>query len=90
VPAPSQEEPEPEEDPEIIEIEDDEEEEANGGEQPPSPPPGAATEDVPPPPMGWTMKIYHKAGGNAVSHHRLVEMLSAYFVDWHPAVEYVC
>jgi hypothetical protein len=33
--APPQEEPEPEEDPEIIEIEDDEEEEANGGEQPP-------------------------------------------------------
>jgi hypothetical protein len=24
---------------------------------------------VPPPPMGWTMKIYHKAGGDAVSHH---------------------
>jgi hypothetical protein len=68
---------EPEEDPEIIEIEDDEEEEANGGEQPPSPPPVAAAEDVPPPPMGWTVKIYHKARGDVVSHHRLVGMLSA-------------
>jgi hypothetical protein len=45
---------------------------------------------VPPPSMGWTMKIYHKARGDAVSHHRLVGMLSAYFADWHPAVEYVC
>jgi hypothetical protein len=36
------------------------------------------------------MKIYHKAGGDAVSHHRLVGMLSAYFADWHPAMEYVC
>jgi hypothetical protein len=89
-PAPPQEEPEPEEDSEIIEIEDDEEEEANGGEQPPSPPHDEAAEDVPPPPMGWTVKIYHKAGGDAVSHHRLVGMLSAYFTDWHPAVEYVC
>jgi hypothetical protein len=89
-PAPPQEEPEPEEDPEIIEIKDDEEEEANGGEQPLSPPHNEAAEDVPPPPMGWTVKIYHKAGGDAVSHHRIVEMLSAYFADWHPAVEYVC
>jgi hypothetical protein len=40
--------------------------------------------------MGWTVKIYHKAGGDAVSHHRLVEMLSAYFADWHPTMEYVC
>jgi hypothetical protein len=40
--------------------------------------------------MGWTVKIYHKARGDAVSHHRLVGMLSAYFADWHPAVEYVC
>jgi hypothetical protein len=40
--------------------------------------------------MGWTVKIYHKNGGNAVSHLRLVGMLSAYFADWHPAVEYVC
>jgi biotin carboxyl carrier protein len=88
-PASPQEEPKPEEDPEIIKIEDDEEEEANGGEQPPSPPPDAAAEDVPPPLMGWTMKIYHKAG-DAVAHHRLVGMLSAYFADWHPAVEYVC
>jgi hypothetical protein len=28
---------------------------------------------VPPPLMGWTVKIYHKAGGDVVSHHRLVE-----------------
>jgi hypothetical protein len=90
VPAPPQEEPEPKEDPKIIEIEDDEEEEANGGEQPSSPPPDAAAEEVPPPPMGWTVKIYHKAGEDAVSHHRLVGMLSAYFADWYPAVEYVC
>jgi hypothetical protein len=40
--------------------------------------------------MGWTVKIYHKARGNVVSHHRLLGMLSAYFADWHPAVEYVC
>jgi hypothetical protein len=83
-------EPEPEEDLEITEIEDDEEEEANGGEQPPSPPHDEAIEDVPSPPMGWTVKIYHKAGGDAVSHHRLVGMLSAYFADWHPAMEYIC
>jgi hypothetical protein len=82
--------PAPEEDPEIIEIQDDEEEEANGGEQPPSPPHDEVTNDVPPPPMGWTVKIYHKAGGDAISHHRLVGMLAAYFTDWHPAVEYVC
>jgi hypothetical protein len=36
------------------------------------------------------MKIYHKAGGDAVSHHQLVGMLSAYFANWHPAVEYIC
>jgi hypothetical protein len=24
---------------------------------------------VPPPPMGWTVKIYHKARGDSVSHH---------------------
>jgi hypothetical protein len=90
-PAPSQEEPEPEEDPEIIVIEDDEEEEANGEEQPPSPPHDeVADDDVPPPPMGWTMKIYHKARGDSVSHHRLVGMLAAYFTDWNLAVEYVC
>jgi hypothetical protein len=89
-PAPSQEEPEPKEDPEIIEIEDDKEEEANGEEQPPSPPHDEAAGDVPSPSMGWTVKIYHKDGGNAVSQHRLVRMLSAYFADWHPAVEYVC
>jgi hypothetical protein len=72
-PAPPHEEPKPEEDPEIIKIEDNKEEEANGGEQPPSPPPDAAAKDVPPPLMGWTVKIYHKAGGDVVSHHRLVE-----------------
>nr|AGT16160.1 hypothetical protein SHCRBa_007_O13_F_60 [Saccharum hybrid cultivar R570]AGT16165.1 hypothetical protein SHCRBa_007_O13_F_170 [Saccharum hybrid cultivar R570] len=80
-PTPPQEEPEPKKDPEIIEIEDDEEEKANGGEQPPSPPHDEAAKDVPPPPMGWTVKIYHKAGEDAVSHHRLVGMLSAYFAD---------
>jgi hypothetical protein len=88
-PAPPQEEPEPEEDPEIIEIEDDEEE-ANGGGQPPSPPHHEAAGDMPSPPMGWTVRIYHRNGGNAVSHLRLVGMLTAYFADWHPAVEYVC
>jgi hypothetical protein len=39
--------------------------------------------------MGWTVKIYHKAG-DAVSHHRLMGMLSAYFADWHLVVKYVC
>jgi hypothetical protein len=87
-PAPPQEEPEPEEDPEIIKIEDDEEE-ANGGVQPP-PPSYEAPEDMPPAPMGWTVRIYHRNGGNAVSHLRLVGMLTDYFADWHPAVEYVC
>jgi hypothetical protein len=71
-------------------IEDDEEEEANGGEQPPSPPHDEVSDDVPPPPMGWIMKIYHKAGGDSVSHHRLMGMLVAYFGDWNSAVEYVC
>jgi hypothetical protein len=89
-PAPSHEEPEPEEDPEIIVIEDDEEEEANGGEQPSSPSQNKAADEVPPPPMGWIVKIYHKAGGDSISHHRLVGMLAAYFADWHPAVEYIC
>jgi hypothetical protein len=88
-PAPPLEEPEPEEDPKIIEIEDDEEE-ANGGGQPPSPPHHEAAGDMPPPPMGWTVRIYHRNGGNVVSHLRLVGMLTAYFADWHPAVEYVC
>jgi hypothetical protein len=36
------------------------------------------------------MKIYHKARGDSVSHHRLVGMLAAYFADWNPIVEYVC
>jgi hypothetical protein len=40
--------------------------------------------------MGWTIKIYHKARGDFVSHHRLVGMLAAYFDDWNPAMEYVC
>jgi hypothetical protein len=40
--------------------------------------------------MGWTVKIYHKARGDSVSHHRLMRMLTAYFADWHPAVQYVC
>jgi hypothetical protein len=40
--------------------------------------------------MGWTVKIYHEARGNSVSHHRLVGILAAYFADWNPAVEYVC
>jgi hypothetical protein len=72
-------------------IEDDEEEEANGGKQPRSlPHDEAADDDVPPPPMGWTMKIYHKTGGDSIPHHRLVGMLAAYFADWNPAVEYVC
>jgi hypothetical protein len=62
VPAPSQEEPKPEEDPEIIVIE-------------------AADDDVPLPPMGWTVRIYHKTGGDSVSHRRLVGMLAAYFAD---------
>jgi hypothetical protein len=47
-------------------------------------------DDMPPPPMGWTVKIYHKTGGDSVSHYRLVGMLAAYFADWNPAVEYVC
>jgi hypothetical protein len=72
-------------------IEDDEEEEANGGGQPLSPPHDeVADDDVPPVPMGWTVKIYHKAGGDSVSHHRLVGILAAYFIDWNSAVEYVC
>jgi hypothetical protein len=88
---PPQPEPEPEEEPELILIEDEEEDDADGGEQPPSLPHDEATEDdVPPPPIGWTVKIYHKARGDSVSHHRLVGMLTAYFADWNPAVEYVC
>jgi hypothetical protein len=60
-------------------IEDDEEKDA---EQPPPPPHDEAANDgVPPPPMGWTMKIYHKTGHDSISHHRLVRMLAAYFVD---------
>jgi hypothetical protein len=71
-------------------IEDDDED-ADGGEQaPPQPQDEAANDDVPPPLMGWTVKIYHKTGGDSVSHRRLVGMLTAYFADWNPAVEYVC
>jgi hypothetical protein len=36
------------------------------------------------------VRIYHKTGGDSVSHRRLVGMLAAYFADWNPAVEYVC
>jgi hypothetical protein len=57
----------------------------------PSPPQDdPAGEDVPPPPIGWTVKTYHKPRCDTASHHRLVGILIAYYVDWDPTVEYVC
>jgi hypothetical protein len=86
----SQEEFEPKE--EVVYLSDEEEDElAQEGEQPLSPPQDGSTEvGVPSLPMGWIIKIHHKSSCDTPSHHRLVGMLSAYFMDWDPAFEYVC
>jgi hypothetical protein len=85
-----QEELEPKE--EVVYLSDDEDAEfAQGGVQPPSPPQdGSAEVGVPSFSMGWTTRIHHKSSYDTPSHHRLVSMLSAYFMDWDPAFEYVC
>jgi hypothetical protein len=85
-----QEELEPKE--EVVYLSDDEDAElAQDGEQPSSPPQdGSAEVGVPSFPMGWTTRIHHKSSYDTPLHHRLVGMLSAYFMDWDPAFEYVC
>jgi hypothetical protein len=40
--------------------------------------------------MGWITRIHHKSSHDTPSHHRLGDILNAYFTDWDPAIEYVC
>jgi hypothetical protein len=94
VQAPKPEEEELEEDLEelmiIDEDDDDDDEEVLSGGQPPSPPQDvAAGGDAPPPPIGWTLIIHNKHEHDGDFHHRLAVLLSIYYPDLRPAVNYV-
>lgn len=79
------------EDQEIIDISDDEMNVAQDDGHPPSPPhDGSDGGDGSPPPMGWTVKERRLRTCDTISHHRLVGILSHYYADWNPTVEYVC